>query len=83
MERGWHLSPETVAAIEASVADSTRRAYGTVRAAFTASHQAEGRTRVPASGETMAEWVRHLTVTPCPVRVGRPGRPPSSAPYPP
>ncbi|MFD3841422.1 hypothetical protein ACFWWC_34950 [Streptomyces sp. NPDC058642] len=77
-DRDRHLSPETVAAIEASVADSTRRAYGTDRAAFTAWCETESRTTVPASAETMAEWIRHLTVTPRP----RTGRRPSSAPCP-
>ena len=69
-----HLSPETVAAIEASAAASTRRAYGTDRAAFAAWCAEQGRTAVPASGETMAEWVRHLTVTPRP-RTSRPAGP--------
>ena len=68
------LSPETVAAIEASAAASTRRAYGMDRAAFTAWCTEQGRTAVPASGETMAEWVRHLTVTPRP-RTNRPAGP--------
>lgn len=73
-DRDRHLSPETVAAIEASAADSTRRAYGTDRAAFTAWCAGEGRTTVPASGETMAEWVRHLTVAPR-KRTGAPAGP--------
>ncbi|OSP32091.1 integrase, partial [Streptomyces sp. 13-12-16] len=47
-DRDRHLSPETVAAIEASAADSTRRAYGTDRAAFTTWCAGEGRTTVPA-----------------------------------
>jgi site-specific recombinase XerD len=72
--RDRHLSPETVAAIEASVADSTRRAYRTDRDAFTAWCDGEDRTTVPASAETMAEWVRHLTVTPRP-RTNRPPGP--------
>lgn len=73
-DRDRHLSPETVAAIESSVAASTRRAYAADRAAFTAWCADEGRVPVPASGETMAEWVRHLTVTPRP-RTGRPAGP--------
>ncbi|MBH5131258.1 site-specific integrase [Streptomyces sp. HB-N217] len=73
-DRDRHLSPETVAAIEASVADSTRRAYGADRAAFAAWCAEEDRTAVPASAETMAEWVRHLTVTPRP-RTQRPAGP--------
>jgi len=73
-DRDRQLSPETVAAIEASAAASTRRAYGADRAAFAAWCAQEGRTAVPATGETMAEWVRHLTVTPRP-RTGRPAGP--------
>ncbi|MFE0824155.1 tyrosine-type recombinase/integrase [Streptomyces sp. NPDC058847] len=73
-DRDRHLSPETVAAIEASAAASTRRAYGADRDAFAAWCAEEGRVPVPASGETMAEWVRHLTVTPRP-RTNRPAGP--------
>ncbi|MFD9496869.1 tyrosine-type recombinase/integrase [Streptomyces sp. NPDC060005] len=73
-DRDRHLSPETIAAIQASVAESTRRAYGSDRAAFSTWCAAEDRTTVPASGETMAEWVRHLTVTPR-ERTGRPAGP--------
>ncbi|WP_406723500.1 tyrosine-type recombinase/integrase [Streptomyces sp. GD-15H] len=73
-DRDRHLSPETVAAIEASAAASTRRAYGADRDLFAAWCQEQGRTAVPASGETMAEWVRHLTVTPRP-RTNRPAGP--------
>ncbi|AXQ57803.1 site-specific integrase [Streptomyces koyangensis] len=73
-DRDRHLSPETVAAIEASAAASTRRAYSTDRDAFAAWCADEGRVPVPASGETMAEWVRHLTVTPRP-RTNRPAGP--------
>lgn len=65
-DRDRHLSPETVAAIEASAAASTRRAYRADREAFAAWCLQERRTVVPASGETMAEWVRHLTVSPRP-----------------
>ncbi|MFF1278016.1 hypothetical protein ACFVZC_32225 [Streptomyces marokkonensis] len=71
-DRDRHLSPETAAAIAASVAASTRRAYGADRKAFAAWCAAEGRTTVPASAETMAEWVRHLTVTRGPAPGGRP-----------
>jgi site-specific recombinase XerD len=71
-----HLSPETVAAIAAAVPESTRRAYGTDRAAFAAWCTQHGRTARPATGETVAEWVRHLTVTPRP-RTGRPSAPSS------
>ncbi|MGA5376000.1 site-specific integrase [Streptomyces griseoincarnatus] len=73
-DRGRHLSPETVAAIEESAAVSTRRAYATDRELFAAWCAEEGRVSVPASGETMAEWVRHLTVTPRP-RTGKPAGP--------
>ncbi|MFK4209256.1 hypothetical protein [Streptomyces sp. NPDC030920] len=44
------------------------------RKAFEAWCEAEGRTAVPASGETMAEWVQHLTVTPR-KRTGAPAGP--------
>ncbi|WSB58662.1 site-specific integrase (plasmid) [Streptomyces cellulosae] len=73
-DRDRHLSPETVAAIEQSAAASTRRAYATDRELFAAWCADEGRVPVPASGETMAEWVRHLTVTPRP-RTGKPAGP--------
>ncbi|MEU5524876.1 site-specific integrase [Streptomyces sp. NPDC047860] len=73
-DRDRHLSPETVAAIAASAAASTRRAYGADRDLFAAWCDQEGRTAVPASGETMAEWVRHLTVIPRP-RTNRPAGP--------
>ncbi|MFE0449100.1 tyrosine-type recombinase/integrase [Streptomyces fungicidicus] len=74
IDRDRHLSPETAAAIAASVAASTRRAYGADRAAFAAWCAEQSRTAVPASAETMAEWVRHLTVIPRP-RTGRPAGP--------
>lgn len=73
-DRDRHLSPETVAAIEASAAASTRRAYRADRETFAAWCLQEDRTVVPASGETMAEWVRHLTVAPRP-RTNRPAGP--------
>ncbi|MFC9166022.1 integrase, partial [Streptomyces fungicidicus] len=73
-DRDRHLSPETVAAIEASTAASTRRAYRADREAFAAWCLQESRTVVPAAGETMAEWVRHLTVSPRP-RTNRPAGP--------
>ncbi|MYW55912.1 tyrosine-type recombinase/integrase [Streptomyces sp. SID8376] len=73
-DRDRHLSPETVAAIEESAAASTRRAYATDRELFAAWCAEEGRVPVPAAGETMAEWVRHLTVTPRP-RTGKPAGP--------
>ncbi|MET9347694.1 site-specific integrase [Streptomyces termitum] len=73
-DRDRQLSPETVAAIEASAAASTRRAYGADREAFAAWCLREGRTVLPASGETMAEWVRHQTITPRP-RTNRPAGP--------
>jgi site-specific recombinase XerD len=73
-DRDRHLSPETVAAIEASTAVSTRRAYRADREAFAAWCLQERRTVLPASGETMAEWVRHLTVSPRP-RTNRPAGP--------
>ncbi|MFJ4343331.1 site-specific integrase [Streptomyces sp. NPDC088915] len=72
--RDRHLSAETVAAIEASAAASTRRAYAADREAYLAWCRQEDRTVVPASAETMAEWVRHLTVTPRP-RTDRPAGP--------
>ncbi|MEU0289901.1 site-specific integrase [Streptomyces sp. NPDC006147] len=73
-DRDRHLSPETVAAIEESAAASTRRAYGADRAAFAAWCAEEERVPVPATGETVAEWVRHLTVTPR-KRTGKPAGP--------
>ncbi|MFB6832145.1 hypothetical protein [Streptomyces hydrogenans] len=72
--RDRQLSPETIAAIAASTAASTRRAYAADREAFTAWSSREGRMVLPASGETMAEWVRHLTVTPR-SRTNRPAAP--------
>lgn len=53
-------------AITASVPASTCRAYGADREAVTAWCAEEGRTPRPATAETMAEYVRHLTVIPRP-----------------
>lgn len=73
-DRDRRLSAETVEAIKSSAAASTRRAYAADRKAFEKWCAEQGRTAVPATGETMAEWVRHMTVAPRP-RTGRPAGP--------
>ncbi|MFR9758185.1 site-specific integrase [Streptomyces sp. TR06-5] len=75
-DRDRQLSAGTVAAIASSVPDSTRRAYAGDRRAFAAWCAENGRTALPATAETVAEYVRHLTVAPRP-RTGRPSSPSS------
>ncbi|MFJ4924078.1 site-specific integrase [Streptomyces sp. NPDC088736] len=69
------LSDAARDALSAGTADSTRRAYRTDWAQFTA-WCAGGRRALPASPETVVEYVTHLTVTPRP-RTGRPYGPSS------
>lgn len=71
-DRNWHLFAGTVAAIEASVPSSARRAYAGDRHAFAAwcVQEDQGRNALPAAAETVAEYVRQLTVVPQP-RTGR------------
>lgn len=76
VDRDRHLSAGTVAAIEAAVPSSTRRAYGADRSAFAAWCEQAERSPLPATGESVAEYVRHLTVTPRP-RTGKPSSPSS------
>lgn len=73
-DRDRHLSADTIAAITASVPASTQRAYAADRQAYAAWCTEQGRTPLPATGETMAEYVQHLTTTPRP-RTGRPASP--------
>lgn len=70
------VSPAAAAAIVESRPESTRRAYVTDRDAFTAWCDDVGRTPLPATAETIAEYAHHLTVTTRP-RAGRPASPAS------
>ncbi|WP_433259506.1 tyrosine-type recombinase/integrase (plasmid) [Streptosporangium sp. CA-135522] len=70
------LSPDARAAIAAGVPASTRRAYATDWRAFTAWCHVAGRLPLPATAETVAEYVTHLTTAPS-ARTGRPLAPPT------
>lgn len=71
-----HLSPATIEAIAAGRADSTSRAYAADRAEFVQWCRSAGRTPMPATAETLAEYAAHLTTAPRP-RTGRPASPSS------
>lgn len=65
------LSDAARRAVAAGVPDSTRRAYDSDMSAFTAWCRAAGRTVLPATPETVTEYVTHLTTAPS-RRTGRP-----------
>lgn len=65
------LSAATIGAILDSVPDSTRRAYAADRERFILWCASVGRTSMPATAETMAEYAHHMTTAPLP-RTGRP-----------
>lgn len=71
-----HLSAETVAALVAAVPDNTRRAFGADRRLFADWCTEQGRSALPATAETLAEYVTYLTTTPRP-RTGKPYGPAS------
>lgn len=70
------LSGAAREALAAGTADSTRRAYRSDWSEFTAWCATTGRTPLPASVETVVEYVAALTTTPRP-RTGRPYSPSS------
>lgn len=70
------LTPAARAALAGSVPPSTRRAYAADWRAFAAWCASTGRTALPATPETLVEYVTHLTVTPR-ERTGRPAAPAS------
>lgn len=70
------LSPAAVAAVAAGIPDSTRRAYDSDFRAFTSWCSTAGRTPLPATPETVTEYVTHLTTAPS-ARTGRPLSPSS------
>jgi site-specific recombinase XerD len=74
--RDRQLSAATVAALQASVPESTRRAFGGDRDRFAEWCVQRGRSAMPATPETLAEYTAHLTVTPRP-RTGKPYGPAS------
>lgn len=76
VDRNRHLSAATIDAIAAGRADSTSRAYKADRTDFARWCAAEGRTPLPATAETLAEYAAHLTTAPRP-RTGRPAAPPT------
>ncbi|MBG0818329.1 tyrosine-type recombinase/integrase [Planomonospora sp. ID82291] len=55
------LTPETIAAIQRGVPESTRNAYSGDWQRFTTWCGREGRTALPATPETVAEYATHLT----------------------
>ncbi|MFI7632418.1 tyrosine-type recombinase/integrase [Microbispora rosea] len=70
------ISDATRAAIAAGVPDSTRRAYARDWAAFTTWCTRSGRVPIPATAQTVTEYVTHLTTEPS-ARTGRPLAPSS------
>lgn len=76
LDNDRHLSPEATAAVAAGVPASTRRAYDSDFRAYTAWCAAAGRTPLPATPQTVTEYVTHLTTALSP-RTGRPLSPSS------
>jgi site-specific recombinase XerD len=70
------LSAAARAAVAAGVPDSTRRAYASDLAQYATWCAGVGRTSLPATPETLTEYVTHLTTTPS-ARTGRPLAPSS------
>ena len=70
------LSDAAREAIMAGIPASTRRAYTADWSAFTAWCAEHGRVALPATAETITEYVTHLTLTPS-ARTGRPLAPSS------
>lgn len=69
-ERDHELSDDARQAIEDSIPDNTRRAYGRQWETFANWCAGEGRVPLPATPKTLAQYVRHLTTTPS-ARTGR------------
>lgn len=70
------LSPAALAALEAGTADATRAAYSRDWTTFTTWCSEHGFVALPATGETITEYVTHLTTAPRP-RTGKPYGPSS------
>lgn len=66
VEREQGLSPRARAAVEAGIPDSTRRAYNTDIRRFITWCAENGRDCLPATADTLTEYVTHLTVDPRP-----------------
>ncbi|GAA3087379.1 site-specific integrase [Streptosporangium carneum] len=75
-EADLHLSHTAQAAIAAGIPGATRRAYATDWKTFAAWCDRQGRVSMPATVQTVTEYVTHLTVTPS-ARTGRPLSPSS------
>ncbi len=71
-----HLTPAARRAVESGIPASTRRAYSADMDAFTAWCATTGRRPLPATAETITEYIAHLTVSPS-ARTGRPLAPSS------
>lgn len=69
-DRDHELSDETRQALTDSVPENTQRAYARQWGAFTSWCATQGRVPLPATAVTLAEYVRHMTVTPS-ERTGR------------
>ncbi|MFE0794807.1 site-specific integrase [Streptomyces mutabilis] len=68
--RDLELSDDTRQAIEDSIPENTKRAYGRQWETFEKWCAEQDRTPLPATAQTLAQYVRHLTVTPS-KRTGR------------
>ena len=68
--RDLELSDDTRQAIEDSIPENTKRAYGRQWETFEKWCAGQDRTPLPATAQTLAQYVRHLTVTPS-ERTGR------------
>ncbi|MER5917276.1 tyrosine-type recombinase/integrase [Streptomyces sp. NPDC001982] len=73
---GPGLSPQARAAVEAGIPDSTRRAYSADFRQFAAWCAELGRDCLPATADTVTEYIAHLIATPRP-RTGQPYSPSS------
>lgn len=62
--RDLELSDDTRQAIEDSIPDNTKRAYGRQWETFEKWCIEQDRTPLPATAQTLAQYVRHLSVTP-------------------
>jgi integrase len=69
-DRDHELSDDAQQAIDDSIPDNTRRAYGRQWESFTNWCSTDGRVPLPATPKTLAQYVRHLTITPS-ERTGR------------
>lgn len=70
-EADHHLSPAARAAVAAGIPEATRRAYAADWKTFTAWCAERGRVPMPATAQTLTEYVTHLTTAPS-ARTGHP-----------